>query len=103
MDKKTNNYMSPVIQNECLQIMCLHILCQVSKCIRNNRFYSIMADECTDSANKEQFTVCIRLVDNDLVDHENFSEKYEVPGIDPNCLTSTLKDVLLRMSLKLAD
>ena len=30
-----------------------------------------MADECTDVSNKERFTICLRWVDEDLVDHEN--------------------------------
>ena len=67
MSKKTNNYLSHHIQNECLQIMALHR--QVSKDIRESGCYSIMADECTDVANKEQFTICIRWVGQDLQDH----------------------------------
>ena len=64
MDKKTNKHTSPDIQNECLQLMALHILRQVSNSICRNGFYTIMADECTDVANKEQFTICIRWVDD---------------------------------------
>ena len=64
---KTNNYVSPVIQNECLTIMCLQLLRQISSHIQDNRFYCIMADECTDSSNKEQFTLCIQWVDVSLL------------------------------------
>ena len=32
---------------------------------------NIMADECTDFANKEQFTIVIRCVSEDLQDHED--------------------------------
>ena len=52
----TDNYVSPLIQNECLKLMTLNILRMVGKSIRDSGFYfSIMADECTDIANKEQF------------------------------------------------
>ena len=34
--------------------------------------FSIMADECTDIANKEQFTICLRWVGRDLEDCEDF-------------------------------
>ena len=34
LDKKTNNYVSPVIQNQCLKIMCLQLLRQVSSCFQ---------------------------------------------------------------------
>ncbi|CAM1298331.1 Uncharacterised protein at_DN2170 [Pycnogonum litorale] len=104
LDKKTNNYVSvTVIQNECLKIMCLQLLRQVSSCIQSNRFYSIMADECTDCSNKEQFTLCIRWVDESLTDHEDFIGLYEVATIDANTLTSTIKDVLQRMNLSISD
>lgn len=60
-----------------------------------------MADECTDVANNEQFVICIRWVDNTLTDHEDVIGLYNVGTIDSDALVATLKDVLLRMSLKL--
>ena len=44
-----------------------------------------MADECTDTSNKEQFTICIRWVDKDLVDHESFIGLYQVDNIGADC------------------
>eukprot|EP00117_Sycon_ciliatum_P045417 scpid51443/ scgid32647/ Zinc finger MYM-type protein 1 len=82
--------------------MCLQLLRQVSSCIQNNRFFCVMADECTDSSNKEQFVLCIRWVDDALVDHEDFIGLYEVPSIGSDMLVSTIKEVLLRMSLSLS-
>lgn len=60
-----------------------------------------MADECTDVANNEQFVICIRWVDNTLTDHEDVIGLYNVGTIDSDALVATLKNVLLRMSLKL--
>ena len=97
MSKKTNNYLSHHIQNECLQIMALHILRQVSKDIRDSGCYTIMADECTDVANKEQFTICIRWVGQDFQDHKDFIGLYEVNSINADCLTEAIKDTLLRI------
>ena len=37
--------------------MPLHIVRDVSKNIAKSSCYSVMADECTDCSNKEQFTV----------------------------------------------
>ena len=48
LSKKTNKYTSPEIQNECLQLMALHILCQISHKIAGSHCFSILADECTD-------------------------------------------------------
>jgi len=62
--KKTNKYTSPDVQNDFLKLMALHILHDVSKNIAAASFFSVMADECTDCSNKEQFTINMRWVDN---------------------------------------
>ena len=103
MTKKSNKYTSHDIQNECLQIMALQILREVSKKIRSSACFTIMADECTDIANKEQFTICIRWVGEDLLDHEDFIGLYEVESIHADCLVHAIKDALLRMSVKLSE
>ena len=40
-----------------------------------------MADEVTDASNDEQFVLCLRNMDNDLVSHENLIGLYKVPHI----------------------
>ena len=70
MNKKTDNYMSPSIQNECLKLTGLNILRMVGKNVQDDAVcFSIMADECTDIANNKQFTICLRCVGSDLEDH----------------------------------
>ena len=102
--KKRNKYTSSDIQNECLQIMALSILRQVSASIIKNGFFSIMADEGTDVANKEQFVVCIWWVDHEnLTDHEDTIGVYNVGTIDANTLTTAIRDVLLCISLKMSE
>ena len=102
MEKKTDKYTSSDIQNECLQIMALNIVRQISASIVSNGFFTIMADECTDVANKEQFVVCIRWVDETLTDHEDVIGVYNVGTIDADALTAAIHDVLLRMNLKMS-
>ena len=77
--------------------MALHIIRGVSKNVCQSRCYTIMADKCTDISNKEQFTICIRWVDNDLTDHENFIGLYEVQNISADILVlvHAIKDTLL--------
>ena len=53
----------------------------------------------TDSSNKEQFVVCLRWVDHDLVKHEKLVGLYAVDNITSETLVNSLKDVLLRMRL----
>ena len=103
LNKKTNKYTSPVIQNECLKLMALHILRDVSRSIADSHCFSIMADECTDCSNKEQFTINIRWVDLQLNEHEEFIGLYQVNTIDCHTLVSAIRDVLQRMNVLISD
>lgn len=103
LSKKTNKYTSPNIQNECLQLMALRILREVSHNIASSHCFSIMADECTDCSNKEQFTVNICWVDQHLNVHEESTGLYMVSTIDAQSLVSAIRDVFLRMIAKVAD
>ena len=86
-----------------MQIMVLQILQKVNHSIRHSLCFSIMADECNDVANKEQFSICIRWVSDNLQDHEDFIGLYEVGSIDTDCLVHAIRDTLLRMKLELAE
>ena len=99
LKKKSGKYTHPEIQNECLQLMSLTILREISENIQNSVYYTIRADEVTDSSNKEQFVVCLRWVDHDLVTHEELVGRYAVDNITSETLVNSLKDVLLRMGL----
>ena len=103
MKKKTNKYTSPQIQNECLEIMALQIVRKIGTIIRDCSYYVIMADECTDVSNKEQFTICIRCVDDDLNDHEYFIGLYEVSNITSDTLVHAIKDTLIRFNFNISD
>ena len=83
--------------------MGVHILCEVSCNIAGSHCFSILADECTDCLNKEQFTINIRWVDQHLNGHEEFIELYQVSTIDAESLASAIRDVLLRMNVRVAD
>ena len=52
--------------------MALSLLRDIAQNIRNSVFYSIMADETTDTSNREQFVLVLRHVDKNLVAHEEF-------------------------------
>jgi hypothetical protein len=101
--KKTDKYISHDIQNELMKTMALMVLRQVCQKIRDNGWYTIMADECTDVANKEQFTILIRWIDENLEDHEDFVGLYEMATIDANSLVAAIKDTLLRMNIQLSN
>ena len=66
-----------------------------------NNYFSIICDEYTDISNKEQLTLCLRWVDNDIKAYEEFLGFYQNPDISANTLKSVIKDSLLCLSLSL--
>ena len=62
LEKKTQKYTSHDIQNEIIEIMAHKILRTIIEQIKNQEFYGIMADECTDVSNTEQLSFCVRFV-----------------------------------------
>ena len=103
MSKKTDKYTSATVVNEMLEIMALAILRGIASCLKQGVWYTIMADEETDSSNKEQLVICLRWVDSELNAHEEFIGMYNVDQIDSATLVHVVKDILIRMNLKLGD
>ena len=61
-----------------------------------------MADETTDTSNKEQVVIVLRYVDNNDFSVEEFIGLYCVPSINSDMLVSILKDTLSRLNLPLS-
>ena len=90
--RRRNKYTSPAVQNECLSADgSPYIVCDVSSKIAASSHYSILADECTNCFNKEQFIVNIRWIDEELKDHESFIDLYQVNSIDAVCFAGINK------------
>ena len=51
---KNAQHTSPIIQNEIIEICGSLTLEKIGSAIKQNGLYSILCDECTDGANKEQ-------------------------------------------------
>ena len=96
--EKTNKYTSAAIQNECLEAMALHILRQICRDVAINSFYIIMTDECTDVSNKEQFTIWLRWVNENLVDHKDVLGLYDIGTTEAESLI-TIINVVCREGL----
>ena len=99
MKKKTDTYLSHDIQDE---IRTSHILRNVSKNVRDSGSFTLMCDECTDISNKEQLTICLRWVDKNLNNHENFIGLYEVNNITAETITESIKVALLQLQIDLS-
>ena len=61
-------------------------------------FFTVMADKCTNVANKEQFAVCIRWVDKSLDSHEDVIGVYNIGTIDANTDSSNLQCAVVHES-----
>jgi len=104
LEKKSDKYTSAQIQNEVLKLLSLQVLQSISSDIQHAKYYSLMADEVTNSSNKErQFMVCIHWINKDLQAHEDFIGIHHVDTIEANTLVERLKDTLLRVNLSIHD
>ena len=61
----------------------------------------MMCDEATDVKNVSQHVVCLRWVDENLNAHDEFIGLKDMPSTDADSIVRELKDVPLRMRLKL--
>ena len=101
LEKKTNRFISPAVQNEMLEVMALEILRDIAKNIQSADFFAILADETGGISNTEQLVFCIRWVDDVLQVHEEFIGLHPLCGTTADEIVFIIKDILLRMNLKL--
>ena len=100
MGKSQDKFTSPEIQNELLSIMALKIIRDIYQEI-SGKWYTIMVDETTDSADIEQMVFCLRYVDDSLQAHEEVIGLHSMEITSAENIMTTMKDILLRMDLKL--
>ncbi|KAJ8024361.1 Kinesin heavy chain [Holothuria leucospilota] len=101
MKKKRDKYTSHDIQNEIVRIMATDILRNIADSVSDAKFFSILADECTDASNKEQLMICLRWINQALEPNVDFGGFYEIPNITANTIVGAIKDVLIRLNLSL--
>ena len=81
--------------------MALEVLKELAQNIQSADFYHLMGDKATDVSNVLELVICLRWVDCDLVAHDEFIGLKDMPCINADSIVAELKDVLLRMNLKL--
>ena len=102
MERKRSKYFYGDYQNEIIRIMTFILLRHIAKNINESRYYSIMAEEVTDSSNVEQLVLCFRWVYADLYVHEDFVGIHTIENIKSNTIVFVVKDVLTRFNIPLA-
>ena len=83
LKRKENVYTSPDIQNEIIKVMALQVLREITEDLQSSPFLTIMADETKDTTNKQQVTLVLRWVTEELEVHEEFLGLYLVEKIIP--------------------
>ncbi|XP_062517927.1 zinc finger MYM-type protein 1-like [Corticium candelabrum] len=101
LKRKKNVYTSPQIQNEIIKTLGLQVLRNIARDIHNSPSVTVMADETTDASNREQFTVIIRRVLEDLQMDEEFIGLYQTSTTDAATLAALIKDVFLRLNVSM--
>ena len=87
---KNVQYTSPRIQNEIIKICGSLTLENIGSAIKQNGLYSIICNECTDSANKEQLSMSVRFVFTDKI-CESFVGYYELKhGVTGEAVCATI-------------
>ena len=64
-----------------------------------SKYFALMADEVTDSANNEQFVICLQWVNDNLEPNEDFIGLYHVMSIQADVLVSCLQDCMLHLNI----
>lgn len=58
--KRTHSYTSPENQNELLKLMASDVTRRILDRVKEQKYYTIMLDETSDSSNHEQLVICLR-------------------------------------------
>lgn len=93
-------YLSPEIQNELINIIGQYIQQKIVAKINKSKFFTVLADETTDISRIEQFSLCVRYLDNNDI-REDFLTFVPVQNVTGSGLAKTLKETLVSLGLDL--
>lgn len=101
--KRNARYLSPQIQNEMISAIEDVVRSNIVSKVNKSKFFSVMADETTDAATKEQVAICLRYLeqtDNRLVlVNEDFVGFVEVDVANAEKIASVLVKSMTKWGL----
>ncbi|CAG2184616.1 unnamed protein product [Mytilus edulis] len=103
LQRKTDRYTSPEIQNEIISIMSDQVVRSLATEIRQSNFFAILADETTDISNRQQLVVCLRWIDDHLQAHEDLIDLYKVDNTQAATIAESIKDVLVGLNVNIGN
>ena len=74
-------YISLSIQNDFIKTLSLKVLSDLGSDLQQSSFLYILVDETTDVLNREQATVVIRWINNDMQINEEFIGLYKILSV----------------------
>ncbi|XP_049796005.1 uncharacterized protein LOC126212619 [Schistocerca nitens] len=99
LQRETYKWTSHDVQNEILGILSHKLPRKLLEDIKSAEYLAIIADETTDMANKEQFSICIRFVDVSLEIEEYFLGLYSIQSNTAKALFDIIINILRRFDL----
>lgn len=97
---KNASYISPTIQNEVITACNSLILRKVILNVKEAKYFSVLADETTDVAKLEQFSLCVRYIKDNIV-HESFLQFVPVTSTTGESLANVIIQELKKYGLDL--
>jgi hypothetical protein len=91
-----------LLQNEILQLLSNSIVRSIASSVRESGSFALIVDGTQDVSKKEQLSICLRYVDEQLFPHEVFVGMYEPPSTTGEDLARSVGDVLIRLNLPFA-
>lgn len=95
-------WLSHDIQNEILSLLSREIQLNLISEIKDAFCYSIVLDETQDVSNREQVSVCFRIVDNNFNISEHFLGFFETPFTDAQTLFNLVINVLSQFDIDIS-
>ena len=96
---KNAQYTSAETQNEIISLCRSLILEKIGDEVKENGLFSVICDECTDSANKEQLSLSIRYVANERI-CESFVGFFELnEGVTGEAIADTIEQAIVECNL----
>jgi hypothetical protein len=95
-------WLSHDIQNEILSLLSKEVQLNLISEIKDSFCYSIILDETRDISNREQVSVCFRIVDKNLNISEHFLGFFETPFTDAQTLFNLVINVLSQFDIDIS-
>ncbi|KAJ8043424.1 Zinc finger MYM-type protein 1 [Holothuria leucospilota] len=97
--KMNASYLSPQIQNEFISTLASNVRSSIISEVKSAHYYGVILDSTIDISHVDQFSVCLRYVDEQFTIQERFILFTEIKKSDAKTLFETLEKTLTDLGL----